>query len=162
MIFKYLPHKFDLKNNPAVKLYCESVLNYLSTLNNHEEVTIIDKGGNVYHIVGEKYNVRVPEGLLKSATIDLHNHPAEARGAFSKQDIQNSAVGTEHYLTDGENVYYAKIKQKVVFESDSYAKSIDVAASMGEETADDNHKMCLYLKSKGVIDYEKVERHPRV
>lgn len=151
--------KVDIYNQNIVNSYCKQTLNYLADYKDYEECVIIAKNGNVYYAKGNKYNVEIPDKYNSIAKFDLHNHPHDINRSFSNQDMASWKVGVEYYLTDGKYNYKAIIKKKIPYDSDLYSKSLQYAVEEKIINDDDQHIKCLYLKSKGYIDYERVERN---
>ena len=151
--------KIDIKNKDVVNSYCKQTLDYLADFKGYEENVLITRTGKVYHILGDKYSIEVPKNLSTKAKIDIHNHPHDANRSFSKEDRASWKVGCEYLLTDGIYNYRAIVKKQIKYDANLYQNALTTAAQNGIFNDDSQHLECLYLQSKGYIDYERMERH---
>ncbi len=151
--------KVDLKNDSMINSYCKQTLDYLSTVQNREECVMITKNGEVWHFKGDKFSVRIPQKFANRIKIDMHNHPPYAKGSFSKLDMQSWKPGETYLLTDGEYDYKAMIKQSYIYDPNVFIYSQQYGYENNLTNEEEQHLMCLYLKSKGMIEYERLERH---
>lgn len=155
-----LVDKIDIKDKKIVNSYCEQTLNYLSSITDKEECVIITKSGKVYHFKGDsKYDVAVPDKYNAMAKYDLHSHPHDAIRSFSKQDISNWRKGVTYFVTDRKYDYRAYVKEDIPYNPHLLIEAYSYAKEIGIKTDEEQDLQCLYLQSKGYIDYEKMVRH---
>lgn len=149
----------DISDEGAVKSYSKQMLDGLAEYKGYEECVIIAKNGDVFYVSGDEYSIEIPDKYNKMAKYDYHNHPHDTNRSFSHEDISSWRVGVEYFLTDGQFDYRAKILKKIPFDPNLYSKSLQYASDNDIKNDDDQHLQCLYLKSEGYIDYERMARH---
>lgn len=154
--------KVDISSKNDVNLFSKQILDGLAEYKGYEECVIIDKNGDAYHFSGDKYTIEIPKKYNKNAKYDYHNHPHDINRSFSSEDISSWSVGVEYFLTDGQYDYHAKVLKKIPFDPYLLGKAYDYAIKNEIENDDDQHLQCLFLKSEGYIDYERMERHTRI
>lgn len=149
----------DISDEDAVKSYSKQMLDGLAEYKGYEECVIIAKNGDVFYVSGDEYSIEIPDKYNKMAKYDYHNHPHDTNRSFSSEDISSWSVGVEYFLTDGQYNYHAKVLKKIPFDPYLLGKAYDYAMKNEIENDDDQHLQCLYLKSEGYINYERMERH---
>lgn len=149
----------DISDEDAVKSYSKQMLDGLAEYKGYEECVIIAKNGDVFYVSGDEYSIEIPDKYNKMAKYDYHNHPHDIIRSFSKEDRASWRVGVEYFVTDGQYDYRAKVLKEIPYDPYLLGKSYDYATKNGITNDDDQHIQCLYLKSEGYIDYERVERH---
>ncbi len=124
-----------------------------------ENSIIIDKNGNVFELKGDKNRVSLSEGVSLDGAISIHNHVVPH--SFSKEDLMvvSENLGAEFYLTDTENVYWAKGLKKIDKPyNEFYVKALTLIQESEGDKEQPEHYIMEVLKKEGYVDYERYRK----